>query len=378
MNETLRLGTLWGIRVGVNWSVMVIFTLLLVGLATGNLPLLAPDRSPIAYLLAGTAAALVFFVSLLAHELSHAIVAQREGIEVEGITLWLFGGVARLSGEPKTPGADLRVAGVGPLVSLLLGAAFGTLATAAAWVGADPLLVGVLIWLGLINLVLAVFNLVPAAPLDGGRILRALLWWRSGDRTTAAVSAARAGRGFGFLLIVVGVSSVLFMPGLGLLWFALIGWFIASAASSEEQHAHMQASLRGLTVADVMTPDPKTVAPQVPVAVLLDDFVLRHRHSAYPVVDEWGRPLGLVTLDRIRTVGADQRPHVPVSHIAAGMAEVAVAAPSESLVDVLPRLAQGERRILVVHDGFLVGLLTATDVTRALEVSRLQGRPPMR
>ena len=373
MNETLRLGTIWGVRVGVNWSVLVIFTLLLVGLAAGNLPALSPDRSPVTYAVAGTAAAIVFFLSLLAHELAHALVAQREGIEVEGITLWLFGGVARLTGEAATPGADLRVAGVGPIVSLLLGAVFGTLAIAAAWLGVDTLLVGVLMWLGLINVVLAVFNLVPAAPLDGGRILRALLWWRTGDRTKAAVSAARAGRGFGFLLVVVGISSVLFLPGIGLLWFALIGWFIASAASAEEQQARIQHSLQGLTVADVMTHDPLTVPPDLPVARLLDEFVLRHRHSAYPVTDGWGRPLGLVTLDRIRNLEADQRAAVPVSHIAAGKGEVAVADPAEPLIDVLPRLSQGDRRILVVRDGFLVGLVTATDVTRTLEIGDLRG-----
>lgn len=373
MSESLRLGTIFGIRVGINWSVLVIFTLLLVGLSAGNLPTLSPDRSPLAYALAGTAAAIVFFLSLLAHELAHAIVAQREGIEVEGITLWLFGGVARLTGEATTPSADLRIAGVGPLVSLLLGAIFGALATAAAWAGADTLLIGVLVWLGLINVVLAVFNLVPAAPLDGGRILRALLWWRSGDRTRAAVSASRAGRGFGFLLVVIGIGSVLFLPGAGLLWFALIGWFIATAARAEEHQARLQHSLQGLSVADVMTHDPLTVPPDLPVARLLDEFVLRHRHSAYPVVDVWGRPLGLVTLDRIRSLKADRRADIPVSVIAAGTDESAVAEPGERLVDVLPRLSQGDRRILVVRDGFLVGLVTATDVTRILEIGDLRG-----
>jgi Zn-dependent protease/CBS domain-containing protein len=372
MNETLRLGTISGIRVGVNWSVLVIFTLLLVVLSVGNLPVLAPDRSPLAYWLAGTGAAVVFFLSLLAHELAHAIVARREGVEVEGITLWLFGGVARLSGEPPTPAADLRVAGVGPLVSIVLGMGFGALALAAAWAEADTLLVGVLMWLALINVALAVFNLVPAAPLDGGRILRALLWWRGGDRSRAAVTAARAGRGFGFLLIALGVTSLLFFPGVGMIWLALIGWFIASAASAEEQHTRVQDSLRGLAVVDVMTGEPLTVRSDLTVAQLLDDYVLRHRHSAYPVVDAWGRPQGLVTLDRIRGVDVDQRGRVVVGDIAAGLDEVAAAAPQERLVEVLPRLSQGDRRILVIQDGVLVGIVTATDVTRALELSDLR------
>jgi len=376
MNETLRLGTIWGIRVGVNWSVLVIFTLLLVVLSAGNLPLLAPGHSTVAYTLAGTAAAIVFFLSLLAHELSHALVARREGIEVEGITLWLFGGVARLSGEPATPGADLRVAGVGPLVSLLLGMGFGFLTLAVALAGAGDLLVAVVGWLALINVMLAAFNLVPATPLDGGRILRAFLWWRTGDRSRAAVIAARAGRTFGFLLIALGVASLLFFPGIGLIWLALIGWFIASAASAEEQQTRVQDSLRGVTVANVMTRDPLTVHPDLPVAQLLDAYVLYHRHSAYPVVDAWGRPEGLVTLDRIRAVDAEQRARSVVADIAAPLDEVATASPDEQLVDVLPRLSQGERRILVIQDGFLVGLVTATDVTRTLELTDLRPQPP--
>lgn len=376
MTETFRLGTIAGVRVGVNWSVLVIFLLLLLGLAAGNLPAIAPGRSPVAYALAGTAAAIVFFLSLLAHELAHAIVARHEGVEVEGITLWLFGGVARLGGEPSTPGADLRVAGVGPLVSLLLGAAFGGVTYVALLVGADALIVGALAWLALINVVLAVFNLVPAAPLDGGRILRALLWWRGGDRSRAAVTAARAGRGFGLLLIAGGIASLLFLPGAGGIWLALIGWFISSAASAEEQHTRVQDSLRGLRVADVMTAEPLTVPPDLPVARLLDEFVLRHRHSAYPVVDAWGRPWGLVTLDRIRAVAPEQRAHATVGDIAARLDEVATASPHEPLVEILPRLSRGERRILVLVDDRIVGLVTATDVTRTLELMDLRRRQP--
>lgn len=372
MNETFRLGSIAGIRVGVNWSVLVIFTLLLVGLAGGNLPLLAPDRSTVAYVLAGTAAAIVFFLSLLAHEVSHALVARREGIEVEGITLWLFGGVARLAGEPTTPAAELRVAGIGPLVSLLLGMVFGTLAALTTLFGAGRLLVAVMMWLAVINVMLAVFNLVPASPLDGGRILRAFLWWRSGDRSKAAVTAARAGRAFGFLLIAVGIASLLFFPGIGLIWLALIGWFIASSASAEEQHTRVQDSLRGLTIADVMTPDPLTVHPDLPVTQLLDAYVLHHRHSAYPVVDGYGRPFGLVTLDRIRAYTAVQRAQSVVGDIAVPLDQVATARPHEPLAEVLPRLSQGERRILVIEGGVLVGLVTATDVTRAIELADLR------
>ncbi len=372
MNETLRLGTIAGVRIGVNWSVLVIFGLLLFGLAFGQFPALYPDHPTATYVVAGAIAAVVFFLSLLAHEVSHAVVARREGVEVEGITLWLFGGVAKLKGEAPTPAADLRIAGVGPLVSLLLGIGFGGLAFLAGQWGVEELAVAALTWLAFINVVLAVFNLFPAAPLDGGRILRGILWWRTGDRVKAAVTAARAGRGFGFLLIMGGIALVLLLPGIGGLWLALIGWFISSAAGAEEQHARVQGTLGDVRVSDVMTREPLTVPGALTVAQLLDDYVLQHRHSAYPVVDSWGRAQGLVTLASIRGVSPEERASATLEQVAYPMQQLPVAGPSERLVDVLPRLSPEHRRILVLQDGQLVGLVTTTDITRALELAEFR------
>ena len=218
MSETFRLGHIFGVRVGVNWSVVVIFALITIGLAAGRFPLLYPDLAAGAYVTAGLVAGVVFFASLLAHEMAHAVVAKRNGVAVEAITLWLFGGVAKLKGEPTTPGADFRVAAIGPAVSLVLALVFALLGLLLDAVGAPELIVGVALWLGLINVVLAVFNLVPAAPLDGGRILRSLVWWRTGDRTRAAITAAHAGRVFGWFLIAVGVGTAGLGAGIGGLW----------------------------------------------------------------------------------------------------------------------------------------------------------------
>lgn len=205
MKETLRLGEIAGVRVGVNWSVLVIFFLIALGLAAGRFPTESPGLPSVAYIAAGVATAVAFLASLLTHEIAHAVVAQRSGVEVHGITLWLFGGVARLGGEARDPAAELRIAGVGPLMSLVLAGIFFVAAGLAPAFDTPDIVVGPLRWLAAINVALAVFNLMPAAPLDGGRILRAFLWWRRGDRVSAAVTSTRAGKAFGFLLVGLGL-----------------------------------------------------------------------------------------------------------------------------------------------------------------------------
>jgi Zn-dependent protease/CBS domain-containing protein len=379
VRETLRLGHVLGIRVGVNWTVLVIFTLVLVGLSAGRFPLTHPDEEPWAYAVAGGIAAVTFFLSLLAHELAHAVVARGAGIRVEGITLWLFGGVAKLLDEAKDPRTDLRVAGVGPLVSVLLAGGFALLALLAGGLGIEGLPIGVLWWLSLINAVLAVFNLVPAAPLDGGRILRAILWHRHGDRTRAAVTASRAGRTFGILLIGFGIAMIVTLPGFGGLWFMLIGWFIMTAAGAEEQHAQLQERLGGVRVGQVMSHQLVTVPEQLSVADLIEAFVWRSNFSSFPVVDVDGQPRGLVTLNHIKEVSHDQRHQVAVAQVARPMAELVVVQPDTPLTELLPPLSSSsERRALVLDDqGRLVGLISTTDIARAIEVADLR-RPSER
>lgn len=377
MNETLSLGRIAGIRVGVNWTVLVIFSLILLGLSTVQLPTLFPDLPPAVAWTAGTIAAITFFASLLAHELAHAVVARRHGIEVEGIVLWLFGGVAKLRGDAPSPRADLHIAAVGPLVSLGLGVGFGLLAWALAGLGVRGIALGVLGWLALVNVVLAVFNLIPAAPLDGGRILRALLWRVRGERTSAAVTAARAGRAFGIVLIGLGLAQVVFVPGPGGLWLVLIGWFVTAAAGAEEQQARLQHALEGRRVGEVMTPDPVTVPPQLSVAQLLDEQLLRRRFSSFPVVDELGAPAGLVTLNRIRALAPDRRAGTPVGEIACPPDQLVLAGPDESLTAVLPRMgASQDGRVVVVDGGRVVGILSPTDISRLLQVADLWDRQP--
>ena len=372
MTETFRLGRIAGIRVGVNASVLVIVAIIAAGLALGRFPLVLPGRSGLAYAAAALVAAVAFLASLLAHELAHALVARRNGVEVEGITLWLLGGVARLRGGARTPGAEFRIAGVGPLTSLVLAALSMGVAVLARAAGAGGLPVAVLDYLAVINLSLALFNLVPAAPLDGGRLLRALLWWRRGDPWSSAVTASRAGRLFGFALIALGALQLVTGRGLGGLWLGLIGLFLVNAATAEEQQAHVSARLGGLPVGRVMSGPVLTADPDQPVERFLHEVVLVHRFSTYPLVGPDGALAGLVTLNRLRAVPPGARSTTRLRDVACPPSEVPVARPDEPLLDLLGRM-QGctDGRAVVLDGGRVVGVVSPSDVTRTLQVADL-------
>ena len=363
MRPTFSLGRINGIRIGVSWSVLLIVVLLAYGLAVGQFPAAAPRRPAAEYAIAAVLTALAY----LAHELGHSLVARRNGLGVEGITLWFLGGVSELRGEVSSPAAEVRVSGVGPLVSLVLGGVFSLVAWLLHGAGAPGVLVAALAWLGGINLLLAVFNVIPAAPLDGGRLLQAVLWRITGDRFKAAVWSARSGQVFGWALIVAAAYLVLVRREYNWLWFALLGWFLIGAATSESQQAMLQSRLRIVPVRQVMTANPVTVPGSVTVAQFLSDYLPRHRHSAFPVVED-GQTVGLVTVHRANQVPAGQRGHTLVRDAACPLAEVAQATPDEPVADVLPRLTGcSEGRVLVLADGHLAGIVTSSDLSRALD-----------
>lgn len=367
MRPTFTLGRIAGIRVGVHWSVAVIFALIAVGLAAGRLPDAHPDRAWPLYAVVGFVAAVVFFASLLAHELAHAILARRNGVEVDDIVLWLLGGAARLRSEAPTPAAELRIAGVGPLVSLVLGVVFGLLAWALDAVAVSRLLVESVAWLAAINILLAVFNAIPAAPLDGGRLLRAFLWWRTGDRLRATTGAAGAGRAFGWLLVVGGLWLFLFAAAFAGLWLALIGWFLVAAATAESQHARLHEVLTGVPVRDAMTPDPVTVPVLLTVGGFLSDPLYQYRHSAFPVLGDDGRPIGLVTVEQAGGVPMEQHRGTTLGEIMVPLSEVRVAAPQDPLSELLPQLEPGgEKRVLVLAEDRLVGIVSPSDINRTV------------
>jgi Zn-dependent protease/CBS domain-containing protein len=309
-------------------------------------------------------AAGLFFASLLAHELGHAVTARREGMELDGITLWLFGGVARFKGQFPSAGAELRIALAGPFVSLVIGVVCSLLAWAIALPGGVD---GVLAWIGYVNLILLVFNLLPALPLDGGRVLRALLWGARADFAWATNVAAAIGRGFGYLLIAGGIALFAFQGAFGGAWLAFIGWFLLGAATAEQRYLAARQALAGVRVRDVMTPDPITVPSDHTLGEFIDDVAWQRRHTTYPVMDD-GRFVGLLAFRCVSSVPRDRWDARSVRSCMIAADEVPILHPETAAIDALVELSQSSaNRGVVADEGRLVGILSAADLGRALE-----------
>jgi Zn-dependent protease/CBS domain-containing protein len=371
VQDSLTLGRIAGVRFGVNWSWLVVFALIVWTLATGIFPETNKGLSNGTYVAMALVAAFLFFGSLLAHELGHAIQARREGMEIEGITLWLFGGVAKFKGMFPTAGAEFRIAIAGPLVSLVLGLAF----TLITWGLSLPAAVdGVAFWLGYINLTLLVFNLLPALPLDGGRIFRSALWATKGDFAWATRVAAGVGRGFGYLFIAGGVAMLIFQGTFSGAWLAFVGWFLLMAASAEDRYLLARQALRGLHVRDLVVREPVTARSDLTIAEFMDEIVWRARHTTYPVTDN-GHALGLLPFRCVAEVPRGEWETRTVADCMVPADQVPVVSEEDELIDAAAELSEGDiHRALVMDGDRFVGLLSATDVARALEIRRAGGR----
>ncbi len=346
-------------------SVLIAVGLVTVLLAAVVLPRGVPGRSGASYAVAAVLGALLFFASVLAHELAHAVIARRSGVPVRQVTLWALGGVADLGTEPPTPGAQFRIAGVGPLVSAGIGA---LLVGAALLTGGLP--AAVLAWIGMTNLALAAFNLLPGAPLDGGRLVSAVVWWRTGDRSRATLVAARAGRGVGLLLLVAGAANAVFGSLSGGIWLMIVGWFLTSTATMEATRARVTGALHGVLVRDVMSP-----AEAAPGWFTVDAFLERvavpSRQGVFALLGFDGSPSGVVSLPQLTGVPADDRAGVRAIAVGTPVAALATTAPDEPADRLAERLGAAGV-VLVVSDGTVVGLITANEVARAVQLASLR------
>jgi Zn-dependent protease/CBS domain-containing protein len=375
MGSSLRLGRIAGIEFGVNWSWLVVFALIVWTLASAIFPSTNPGLSKGTHIAMAVVAAILFFLSLLAHEFGHALQARREGIEIDGITLWLFGGVARFKGSFQSAGAEFRVAIAGPLVSLVLGVLFVLIALIT---GIPSEVDGVAAWLGYINLTLLVFNLIPAPPLDGGRVLHAALWRLRGDYVWATSVAANVGRGFGYLLIALGIAMFVFESSFSGAWLAFLGWFLLNAATAEARYLLTEQALSGLRVRDVMTPNPVAVSPDITLGEFMDNVVLSRRHTTYPVVDE-GKPVGLLPFRCVSKVPRSEWDVRRVRDCLIPLDEVPVVREGEDAVDALAELSESSGgHGLVVSNGALAGIVSTSDLARALEARRRRPSVPAR
>jgi Zn-dependent protease len=370
MRQTFRLGTIRGIPVGMHWSVLVIMVLITEILARSVLPAADAAASAGARWAVAAVAAVLFLLSLAAHELAHAFVARRNGVRVSSVTLWMLGGVAELDDEPPTARADLHIAGVGPLTSAAAAAVFAAAWAAGIAAGLPAVLTAALSWLAATNALIAAFNLLPGAPLDGGRVLRALLWGTRGDRTSASRTADRAGLALGRALIGGGLLVLLLVNWFNGLWLALIGWFIASSARAEQRARELREAAEGLRVTDIMTPDPDHGWTWQPVGAFIEDVALRSRQSVFPVVDVVGDPVGAVAIDRLAV--SPRRNAVTLADVCAPLDPGRLIGPDTPVAALLttPPVVGGLVAV-VVAEHRLTGIVTTEDVQRVLPRSRL-------
>jgi len=369
----IPVGSIGGFEISVDYSWFVILVLIVASFSTAVFPPAAPGLGRGIYVFMGVVGALLFFASLLLHELSHAFVARAKGIEVQGITLFIFGGMARTAREASTPGDEFLIAAVGPLMSFALAVVFSTAASTAPSVGLGLEFVVVAEYLGVLNLVLAVFNLLPGFPLDGGRLFRASLWRLTGSFRKATRIAAGTGRGLGWALIALGVYSFFFAGGgfIGGLWLVFIGWFLGNAARMSYEEVLLQEMLRPLTAGDAMSPNPQTVRPDLSIEALVDDHFLRMPYSAFPVTDD-GIVIGIVTLGQVRALSRDDWKDKRVGDIMVPLEETVLLPPETPMPAVLERMRDaGTRRILVAREWELLGIISSTDIARWLDRANL-------
>ncbi|MDP8976384.1 MAG: site-2 protease family protein [Actinomycetota bacterium] len=357
-----------GIPVGVHWSWLFILALVVWSLATALFPSAYPGLDGSSYLVMGMAAAALFFASVVMHEIGHALRALKEGVPIDGITLWLFGGVARLRGNPPSPGAEFRVAIAGPVITLVLVCLFGVAALIADVADLPASVRAVLDYVTRINAIVLAFNLVPALPLDGGRVLRAWLWRRQASFLAATRSAGRSGQVFGAVVIAIGLLGLIGVPGVGGVWLVFIGWFLVQAAQSETMAAQLRQDLRGLRVRDAMNHDPVVVAPELPLSEFLD-VVRTRRHSSYPVV-KGDRLAGVMSLKGLNGLRGATEVEPRVGDVMVGAADVTVVTPDQELFQALSQLGPDTGRAVVLDDGRFVGILSRADVTRALQLEQ--------
>ena len=376
VNQPIRLGRIFGIEIRFNWTLVLIYLLIAWTMATTVLPQAAPHQASWAYWVSGLVGALIFYACLLAHEISHALVARRKGVRVASITLWLFGGVTQLDGEPASAGAEALITVVGPLMSLLLAAVGFGLASGLTVIGASPLITNLVAWLALLNLILGVFNLVPAFPLDGGRLLSSLIWWRTGSRLRGTRGAVRVGRVFAGLVIAAGVLEILVGGFLSGIWLAFIGWFLFSAGGAEERQAQVLSLLKQVPVAAAMSQPLVTVPDWLTVEQLLSTG--QHRSPLYALHDPAGNLSGLVNLADLMATASAARSEQRLRDYALPVAAFPTAAPQDDLEAVLHRVGPAIQRGVLVMDGTqLVGILSGADVARIAAIRQAQSSPPM-
>lgn len=374
MESSLRIARVGGINIGIHYTWLIAVVLISWTLAVGFYPGVIPGHDRSTYWVMGVASALLLFLSVLVHELSHSFVAKARGLPVESITLFIFGGVSNIRGEAEDPQDEFWVAVVGPLTSVALAGLFYGLLQAAE-PGRTPVR-AVLSYLATINLALAIFNIIPGFPLDGGRVLRSIVWGITGSLRKATNVAATVGQIVAFLIVGAGIFQIFEGNFLGGIWLVLIGWFLNSAAESARGQAELAAIFQGVRVRDVMQPEVEPVPPSLSVHDLVYEYIIRRGRRALPVVAD-GALVGIVTITDVKELPVEAWPGKTVADIMT-RAPLQTIGPDADLAQAARQLAERDlNQLLVVDRGQLVGLLGRGEILRFAHLSqelRLEGR----
>lgn len=378
MKNEVRLVTIYGIEIGLSWSWFFIFFLISFLLVFGIFPTQFPQFSFATNIAVGIVTSILFFMSLIAHELMHSIIAKNNGLDVKKITLFIFGGVSQLSDEPQTPGVEFKMAAAGPATSLLLGAVFFGLTALLIRFGASAVFWGPFQWLAYINVVLGVFNLLPGFPLDGGRVLRAALWGALKDVKRATRAASVTGQLFAGVLIFLGFLIVI-TGQIGGLWWIVVGWFLYQAAIQSYQQLLARESLRGVIVSQVMITNVVSVPPELSLQELMDGYFLRYGFKRIPVTK--GRSLiGMVGLTDLYKIPSQTWDSIEVNKLTRAVSPEITVAPGEDVMKALMKMGEHDLgQLLVVSDTHrLVGVVSRRDILKQIqtrrELARLMGK----
>jgi Zn-dependent protease/predicted transcriptional regulator len=367
MKQSIKLLTIFDIPIEINYTWFIIFGLVIFTLASGYFPAATPELPAPLHWLMALIASLLLFASLLAHELSHSVVAIRNNLPIHGITLFIFGGVAQLGEEPETPAVELKMAAAGPLLSLALAASFFLLTEIGRACQFPFYLLAITNYLFIINLVVAVFNLLPGFPLDGGRILRAAVWRLTGDIRRATAVASRLGKAFAFLLMGAGLLylfSGLIISGV---WFIFVGFFLLEAADNSYRQVALKKLLSGVQVSQIMSQNVITVPADMPLNLLVEEYFFRFRFASFPVIKD-DRLVGLLTFHAIKEIEREQWPQVTAGDAMLPVTPGLTIDPNTELTEALARLAAGGLGRLLVMDGDrLIGILSQRDIMKLFE-----------
>ena len=365
MGGAFNFGKIFGIRFRLHYSWFIIFVLITVSLSWQYFPSVYPGWNKLTYWVTGTFTSLLLFASVVAHELAHSLVGRANDIPVKSITLFLFGGIAHMTREAARHGAELKMAAAGPASSLAIGGLFFLLHLLLQ--GVSEPVAAMAFWLAQVNVILAVFNLIPGFPLDGGRVFRSLLWRFSGDYKRATRIATRVGQGVGYLFILGGLLiSLLLQQWLSGLWLAFIGWFLSTMASVSYRQAQWQGVLQGVTASEMMTSDCPVIVSNVTINRLVQEYIFSRGHRCFLVADE-GELKGILTLQNIKTVAQPNWEVTQVRNIMTPVEKLKIAYPDQDALGVLEQMNENDiNQMPVVSEGRVIGLITRDNLIRFL------------